>query len=669
MADMCRRHDRSRPKCGAVLRAALGCAVPRRCDRRLAPPWAPPASTRAWRLALAEDVLDVLATLAEVDAAIAVGRRRRGARSAGSSAGRACGSYDVPALDVATVLAAAPPTATSRRSLLAADAPDLPGMMIAKLLRPLTTRPVAAAPATGAAGGPARASPRGCRRRPGCRGRTLDAPTPQALRRLARAGTDVAAAPGLAPAAGPGRPGRGSIPRPAKAGTPTRRCCHGRLIRRRRRLDVSPGPGASQAVGHGPGEVLGVRSRGIGARSELGRANASGSAKSSSPGSRSGWPQSGVAAVDAAVLGQRGPQRRGLAQPARAQLEADQRGERLLGRPAGRAATPERLGEPDRVGQAVGGGPVAPRGRPSPRPGRARSPAGPARPSARGVLRGEDALELRARCIDSGSLGSIAAHRLLDRLPVDRDARPRTPRPRSSTCPRSHGTWPKSRWWAASRRATYSRTWSSGISRPSPYAAMLAGISAAVPAGPSGRPMSPAESTSAASEPSAVPSWPPKSAPPSEATIAAIGPSWARISSGTSSPIAVTIRPATGSHSLRQTSGCSSSHSARRHASIDADAGRQRRLGLQPQVGQAQRLLDRGASAVPATAGSSRELGLGDLPGQVPVDRAGARVGEHLLQLGQERLHLGRVVRVGPPGAAGQSRSRTGGWSCLNGTR
>ena len=60
---------------------------------------------------------------------------------------------------------------------------------------------------------------------------------------------------------------------------------------------------------------------------------------------------------------------------------------------------------------------------------------------------------------------------------------------------------------------------------------MLAGTSAAVPAGPSGRPMSPAESTSAASEPRAWPSWPPNSAPPSVATIDCIGPSWARASS------------------------------------------------------------------------------------------------------------------------------------------
>ena len=170
-----------------------------------------------------------------------------------------------------------------------------------------------------------------------------------------------------------------------------------------------------------------------------------------------------------------------------------------------------------------------------------------------------------------------------------------------STCPRSHGTWPNSRWWAASRRATYSRTWSSGISRPSPYAVMLAGTSAAVPAGPRGRPMSPAESTSPASEPSAVPSWPPKTAPPTEVSIAAIGPSWARICSGTRSPIALVIWAATGSHSLRQTSRVLVSHSARRQASADRMPARQGGSRVEPQVGQAQRLLRR-----PRAAGSRR---------------------------------------------------------------
>src|SRR5690606_32391097 len=77
-------------------------------------------------------------------------------------------------------------------ALIVADAPDLPGMIIAKLLRPLTTRPLAAAPATGGAGliGLAAALPA-----PGwLPSATLDDLTPQALRRLAPTVTDVAPA-------------------------------------------------------------------------------------------------------------------------------------------------------------------------------------------------------------------------------------------------------------------------------------------------------------------------------------------------------------------------------------------------------------------------------------------------------------------------------------------
>ena len=62
-------------------------------------------------------------------------------------------------------------------------------------------------------------------------------------------------------------------------------------------------------------------------------------------------------------------------------------------------------------------------------------------------------------------------------------------------------------------------------------------------------------------------------------TIDCIGPSWPRISSGTRSPIAPTMRPATGSHSLRQTGSVWVTHSARLHACAvrmpdgSADAG------------------------------------------------------------------------------------------------
>ncbi len=82
----------------------------------------------------------------------------------------------------------------SKRVLVAADAPDLPGMLIAKLLRPLTTRPAAAAPATGGPGLLGFAA-----RLPAPEwlpAAGLDDLTPQELRRLAPSAVDVAGTPG-----------------------------------------------------------------------------------------------------------------------------------------------------------------------------------------------------------------------------------------------------------------------------------------------------------------------------------------------------------------------------------------------------------------------------------------------------------------------------------------
>jgi hypothetical protein len=120
----------------------------------LAPPtWSPPGvDPTAWHIALAEDVLDVLATMVEVEAAVAVQTADAGLLSQVGWPGLR--SYVVAALDVATVFAAVAADGFEQAALVAGDAPDLPGMLIAKLLRPLTTRPVAAAPAVG---GPERA--------------------------------------------------------------------------------------------------------------------------------------------------------------------------------------------------------------------------------------------------------------------------------------------------------------------------------------------------------------------------------------------------------------------------------------------------------------------------------------------------------------------------------
>ncbi|MDO3684288.1 hypothetical protein [Micromonospora sp. C28ISP2-4] len=133
--------------------------------------WSPPGIDPArWRTALAEDVVDLLATLNEVETAVAVTARDRwladavvwpgtqvyevteptpnavfaalagesaGHEPAGASAqGRAAGTDDRA-------------TGYDQVAVVVADAPDLPGLTLGKLLRPLTTRPVAVAPVEG----------------------------------------------------------------------------------------------------------------------------------------------------------------------------------------------------------------------------------------------------------------------------------------------------------------------------------------------------------------------------------------------------------------------------------------------------------------------------------------------------------------------------------------
>jgi hypothetical protein len=152
------------------------------------PTWTPPGlEPRAWRAALAEDLLDVLATMAEVEAAVAV--RESDADLVGAVGWPGLRSFVVAQLDVRTVLAAAGAAGFDQAALLAPDAPDLPGMIIAKLLRPLTTRPLAVAPSTGGDGllGLAAALPAPAWIPDG----TLDDLTPHGLRRLAPAPTDV----------------------------------------------------------------------------------------------------------------------------------------------------------------------------------------------------------------------------------------------------------------------------------------------------------------------------------------------------------------------------------------------------------------------------------------------------------------------------------------------
>ena len=112
----------------------------------LAPPvWTPPGvEPLSWRRALADDAVDLLAMLAEVEPALAVAEADR--LLATAAAWPSMRVYVLPQLTVGSVLAAASADGYEQAAVLAGDAPDLPGMMIAKLLRPLTTRPAAAAP-------------------------------------------------------------------------------------------------------------------------------------------------------------------------------------------------------------------------------------------------------------------------------------------------------------------------------------------------------------------------------------------------------------------------------------------------------------------------------------------------------------------------------------------
>jgi hypothetical protein len=108
--------------------------------------WAPPGvDPDRWRAALAEDVVDLLATLSEVEPAIAATTADRALADA--VAWPSMRVYDLPAATVNAALAAAAGDGFEQAAVVAADAPDVPGLVLGKLLRPLTTKPVAVAPA------------------------------------------------------------------------------------------------------------------------------------------------------------------------------------------------------------------------------------------------------------------------------------------------------------------------------------------------------------------------------------------------------------------------------------------------------------------------------------------------------------------------------------------
>jgi len=107
--------------------------------------WHPPGvAPAAWRAALAEDVVDLLARLAQAQPAIAAVPADR--VLAEEIAWPGMRIYDVPTATVVPVLDAAAKDGFDQAAVIAADAADLPGMILGKLLRPLEKKAVAVAP-------------------------------------------------------------------------------------------------------------------------------------------------------------------------------------------------------------------------------------------------------------------------------------------------------------------------------------------------------------------------------------------------------------------------------------------------------------------------------------------------------------------------------------------
>lgn len=107
--------------------------------------WSPPGvGLTAWREAMAEDLVDLLARLSAAEAAIAATPDDRPLAEAIAWPGMRV--YEVPAATYAPVLDAAARDGFDQAAVVAADAPDVPGMILGKLLQPLDGKPVAVAP-------------------------------------------------------------------------------------------------------------------------------------------------------------------------------------------------------------------------------------------------------------------------------------------------------------------------------------------------------------------------------------------------------------------------------------------------------------------------------------------------------------------------------------------
>ena len=138
-------------------------------------------------------------------------------------------------------------------------------------------------------------------------------------------------------------------------------------------------------------------------------------------GQQVGVRPDGVPGLDALTRAQRAPQGGGVAQPARTQLEPDQRRERLLGGTAGGPAAPDRLLHLGGGGHPLGGRLADDLVDPALDQGQRRL-----QPAQRGLLLGAllglEQTTLQ-RVLDRLGVGRVdRAHRLLDAGDVDRDA-------------------------------------------------------------------------------------------------------------------------------------------------------------------------------------------------------------------------------------------------------
>ena len=145
----------------------------------------------AWRSALAEDVVDLLARLAQAEAAIATLAEDRSL--ADEIAWPGMRIYEVPTLTYLPVLKAATADGFDQAAVIAADAADVPGMILGKLLRPLENKAVAVAPGGSGNGlfGLATSLPAP----PWLRDHDLDTATPQLLRKTSPTPGDVSSTP------------------------------------------------------------------------------------------------------------------------------------------------------------------------------------------------------------------------------------------------------------------------------------------------------------------------------------------------------------------------------------------------------------------------------------------------------------------------------------------